>query len=134
MRQIEKSGIMNSNSPMEPNSPMEQGNPAEGNHRLDQLFLAYRQACPDTDGGAGFMPGIWAGIEARESSRNWFGRVAKALVTAAVAASVILGMMMSSTNRSNDFFNATFVDALQADHVATLEPLHIERISALESQ
>ncbi len=131
---------MNSNSPMEPNSLMQpnsligQGNPAEGDHRLDELFLAYRQACPDIDGSAGFMPGIWARIEAREVSTNWFGRVAKALVTAAVAASVILGMMMSSTNRSSDFFNATFVDALQADHVATLEPLHIERISALESQ
>jgi hypothetical protein len=124
MRQIEKSGIMNSNSPMEPNSPME----------LDELFLAYRQACPDIDGSANFTPGIWAGIEAREISTNWFGRVAKALVTAAVAASVILGMMMSSANHSNDFFNATFVDALQADHVATLEPLHIERIWSLESQ
>jgi hypothetical protein len=120
---------MNSNNPME-----QQGNPAEGDHRLDELFLAYRQACPDTDGSARFMPGIWAGIEAREVSTNWFGRVAKALVTAAVAASVILGLMMSSASRSNEFFNATFVDALQADRVATLEPLHIERISALESQ
>jgi hypothetical protein len=113
---------------------MERQDPAEGDYRLEELFLAYREACPDTDGRANFMPEIWAGIEARESSTNWFGRVAKALVTAAVAASVILGMLMSSTNRSNEFFNATFVDALQADHVATLEPLQIERISALESQ
>jgi hypothetical protein len=120
---------------MNSNSPMEQANPAEGDYRLNELFAAYRQACPDIDGSANLMPGIWAGIEAREISTNWFGRVAKALVTAAVAASVILGMMMSSVNhRSNEFFNATFVDALQADHVATLEPLHIERISALESQ
>jgi hypothetical protein len=129
MRQSEKSGIMNFNSPME-----QQGNPAQGDHRLDDLFVAYRQACPDVDGSARFMPGIWAGIEAREISSNWFGRVAKALVTAAVAASVILGMMMSSANHSSDFFNATFVDALQADHVATLEPLDIERISTLEPQ
>jgi hypothetical protein len=119
---------------MNSNSPMERANPAEGDYRLDELFLAYRQACPDIDGSAKFMPGVWAGIEAREISTNWFGRVAKALVTAAVAASVILGMMMSSANHSSDFFDATFVDALQADHVATLEPLHIERISALESQ
>jgi hypothetical protein len=111
-----------------------QGNPAEGDYRLDELFVAYREACPDTDGSVRLMPGIWAAIEARENSSNWFGRVAKALVTAAVAASVILGLMMSSANRSSDFFNATFVEALQADHVATLEPLHIERISALDSQ
>jgi hypothetical protein len=113
---------------------MEYGNPAEGHEPLDELFLAYREACPDPQASVNFMPGLWAKIEAREVTSNWFGRVAKALVTAALAASVILGLMMSSTNRSNAFFNATFVDALQADHMATLEPLHVERISQLESQ
>jgi len=118
---------------MNSNKLMEHGNPVEGQNRLDELFLAYRQACPDPEASAGFMPGVWAKIEARELSTNWFGRVAKALVTAALAASVILGLM-SSTNYSTAFFNATFVDALQAEHVSTLEPLHIERISELESQ
>jgi hypothetical protein len=114
---------------------MERANPMEGENRLDELFLAYRHACPDPNASANFMPGIWAKIEAREVSTNWFGRVAKALVTAALAASVILGLMMSSsTNRSSAFFNGTFVDALQADRVATLEPLDIERISELEPQ
>jgi hypothetical protein len=134
MRPTEKSAIINTNSPMENNSHRAQSNPTEDQNRLDGLFLAYREACPDPEAGANFMPGIWSKIEAREVSSNWFGRVAKALVTAAVAASVILGLMMSSANHSNEFFNATFVDALQADRVATLEPLHIERISALESQ
>ena len=81
-----------------------------------------------------FMPAMWARIEAREVSTNWFGRVAKALVTAALAASVILGMMISSTNQSSAFFNATFVDALRADHASTLEPLHLDRISQLEPE
>lgn len=75
------------------------------------------------------MPNIWARIEAREVSTNWFGRVAKTLVTAALAASMILGMMISSTNQSSAFFNATFVDALRADHASSLEPLHLDRIS-----
>jgi|SRR5579862_8910680 len=119
---------MNSNKPMEP------GNPTEGESRLDALFLAYRQACPDADPSVNFMPGIWTKIEAREASSHWFGRVAKALVTAALAASVVLGLMMSSANRSSEFFNATFVDALQADRVAALEPFDVERISTLDSQ
>jgi hypothetical protein len=80
------------------------------------------------------MPNIWARIEAREVSTNWFGRVAKALVTAALAASVILGMMSSSRNQSSAFFDATFVEALRADHASTLEPLHLDRISELEPQ
>jgi hypothetical protein len=113
---------------------MAPGNSDEKEARLDELFLAYRAACPELEPGANFMPEIWARIEAREVSTNWFGRVAKALVTAAVAASVILGIIISSMNQSNAFFNATFVEALRADHASTLEPLHLDRISQLEPE
>ncbi|MGA2715792.1 MAG: hypothetical protein ABSG41_22045 [Bryobacteraceae bacterium] len=109
---------------------MEQENSSE--HRLDELFRAYRQACPDPEASVSFMPAMWVKIEAREVSTNWFRRVAKVLVAAAVAASAILGLMVSSANHPSAFFNATFVDALQADQVAALEPLHIDRISGLE--
>ena len=101
---------------------------------LDDLFRAYRDACPAPEPGPDFMPAMWARIEARESFVNWFGRFAKGLVTAAVATSVILGMTLASLpslNRPGDFYNATFVDALRADQIATLEPLHIDRISEL---
>lgn len=109
---------------------MEQGNSSES--RLDGLFRAYREACPDPEASVNFTPEMWARIEAREiSTNNWFRRVAKVLVTTAVAASVVLGMMVSSANRSTAFFNATFVDALQADQVAALEPLHVDRLSKL---
>jgi hypothetical protein len=109
------------------NKPMEQGKADEG--PLDELFRAYRAACPAPEPSANFMPNIWARIEAREVSTNWFGRVAKTLVTAALAASVILGMMISSANQANTFFDSNFVDALRADHTSHLEPLHIDRIS-----
>lgn len=117
---------------MNSNRSMADGNSSES--RLDELFLAYRQACPDQEATPNFMPQLWARIEAREASTNWFGRVAKALVTAALAATVILGMMISSANKPNAFFNATFVDAVQADQMAGLEPLHIDRLAQLEQQ
>lgn len=123
MRRVEKSGMMRSNT------PMEQTNSSD--NRLDELFRAYRKACPDPEASVNFMPTMWARIEAREGSTKWFGRVAKTLVGSAVAASVILGLMISSANHPSAFFNATFVDALQADQVASLEPLHVERLSAL---
>jgi hypothetical protein len=120
------------------NRAMEQGNSKERESRLDELFQAYREACPIPEADANFMPALWARIEAREVSTNWFGRFAKALVTAALAASVILGLMVStknpSPNTSSAFFNATFVDAWSADHVSTLEPLDIDRISYLETE
>ena len=113
---------------------MEQGNSSERESRLDELFRAYRDACAIPEASPNFMPEIWARIEAREASTSWFGSVAKALVTAGLAASMILGMMVSSRNQSNAFFNATFVDAWSAEHVSTLEPLDIDRISYMEAQ
>jgi hypothetical protein len=81
---------------------------------------------------------MWARIEAREVSTNWFGRVAKALVAVALAASVILGMM-SSRNQSGVFFNAaffnsTFVQALRADRASKLDPYRLDRISESDLQ
>ena len=104
------------------------GNWTEGEARLDEMFGAYNAACTPPDASANFMPGIWAGIEARQDSVNWFGRVAKALVTAALTASVILGMMISTRKQPGAFFNATFVQALRANHAAALEPFRIDRI------
>ena len=123
-RQSEKSGIMIFNKPMEQENPDEL--------RLDKMFRAYHAACPIPEAGANFMPALWARIEAREVSTHWLGRVDKTLVTAALAASVILGLMISSMNQSSSFFDATFVDALRADHASSLEPLHLDRISQLE--
>jgi hypothetical protein len=115
---------MNTNSPMEPRNSSEDA-------RLNEMFRAYGAACPDADASPNFMPAMWAKIEARENSTSWFGSVAKALVTAALAASVILGMMISSNKQSSTFFDATFVEALRADQASSLEPLHLDRISQL---
>ena len=102
--------------------------------RLDQLFRTYREAMPDPEAGANFMPGIWARIEERERSSNWFGRFAKGLVTAAVAAYLILAMISPSAPKQTSYYSGTFVEALVADHMSSLEPLHLDRISELEME
>jgi hypothetical protein len=119
---------------------MDQSSAGEKERRLDELFRAYREACPDVDAGVNFMPGLWAKIEARQVSTNWFGRAAKALVMAGLAASVILGMLVSSMSQraagSNPLLdlNATFTQALDEDRASSLEPLRLDRISELEQQ
>jgi len=113
---------------------MEQRNPADREALLDAMFRAYRAACPDADASANFMPNLWARIEAHEVSTNWFARVAKPLVAVALAASVVLGMMISSRNQSSAFFDATFVQALRADQVSKLEPFRLDRISETDLQ
>jgi hypothetical protein len=116
---------------------MQQGNGEGREELLDALFISYRAACPNPDASANFMPEMWARIEARENSVKWIGRMAKALIATAVAASLILGMISSGRNQSsgsNAFFDATFVQALTADRASNLEPFRVDRISELDLQ
>jgi hypothetical protein len=113
---------------------MGHNNSANAESRLDELFIAYREACPDPEPSVNFTPELWARIEAREVSTNLFGRMAKALVTAALAATVILGLMVSTMSRSESQFNGTYMEALRADRAFTLEPLNLDRVSELEQQ
>ena len=115
-------------------APKGVGNTAvpDGDIRLDQLFHAYREACPDPDPSVNFMPEMWARIEAREASSTVFGRFAKALVTLALGASVVMGLLSAAYSRPGASYDGSYIQALAADHVSDLEPLQVERISELE--
>jgi hypothetical protein len=102
--------------------------------QLADLLRAYREACPDPDPGPNFMPELWARIEARQSSTNLFGRVAKTLVTVALAASMILAVLVSIETQPGPNFTGTYLEALTMDHAASLEPLSLDRVSELEQQ
>jgi hypothetical protein len=108
--------------------------------RLSQLFRAYREAMPDPEPAVNFMPAMWAKIEQREKSDNWMGQFAKALVTAAVAAYLITAMVSPSPSSKKKAYynvayqNGNYVDAMVADHFSTLDPLHLDRMSHLETR
>lgn len=106
-----------------------QENPNDG---LSRLFATYRQMMPDPQGSANFMPGVWAKIDQRRASTNWFGRFAKGLVAAAVAAYVILAMI-SATPADQGFLNGTYVDALVTEHNSKLEPFHLDRVAQVST-
>jgi hypothetical protein len=79
---------------------------------LDALFRAYHDACVAPEASANFMPNLWARIESRQRSTFSFRRMANALTTAAVAASLALGIYMSIP-RSSTFDNSrTYVEEL----------------------
>ena len=54
------------------------------------------------------------------------------LVTAALGASVVMGLLSASYNQPAPTYEGSYVQALAADRVSELEPLQVERISELE--
>jgi hypothetical protein len=82
--------------------------------RLDQLWAAYRAACPDPEPGPGFMPGLWSKIEARRRSARLLRRWTGAFVAAATALSLF--MAVHSVREADAAVHAlTYVDALSTD-------------------
>jgi len=80
--------------------------------KLDALFRAYRDACPDPEVSANFMPTLWARIESRQTFLFSFRRMANAFVTAAVALSIALGVFMSIPRSTPTSTPETYVEAL----------------------
>jgi len=80
--------------------------------RLDALFRAYRDACPDPEASANFMPTLWARIESRQTFLFSFRRMANAFVTAAVALSIALGVYLTIPRSTPGSSPETYVEAL----------------------
>jgi len=98
--------------------------------RLDRLFHAYREACPAPEASPNFMPELWQKIEARQSITFSFGRMASAFVTAALAASLALGIYLALPANST-YYSQSYVEALAADRGAdtsdaVYEPIRYE--------
>src|SRR5580698_4605790 len=79
---------------------------------LDALFRAYRDACPDPEASANFMPTLWARIDARQTFLFSFRRMANAFVTAAVALSIALSVYLSIPRTTPGTAPETYVEAL----------------------
>ena len=117
------------------NSGEEKNNQNGGEEqRLSALFEAYRAACPDREPGANFMPQLWQRIEARERVANVFGRLARNLVTVALALSILMAFAVSVTrSRMASLPSETYVEVLAEDHARRnldyFEPVPIEPVA-----
>ncbi len=84
--------------------------------RLDDLFQRYRDACPEVDPSADFMPALWRKIESRQSFWSVFERFG-GLVTAASAALCLLLLALTlAIPPTSHNVAPTYADALMADH------------------
>lgn len=89
--------------------------------KLDSLWAEYRQALPDPDSSAGFMPGLWQRIEARRTANLYlFRRVAQVCVGATLALTVLMGaVLIPRMQQRMPVYNASYVDVLTANHPNT---------------
>ena len=85
--------------------------------KLDRLFAAYRDACPDPEPGAGFMPALWQKIEARRASNVlMLRRIAQFCVGATVALTLLIGAILIPEFEKSLVYSTTYVDTIAADH------------------
>jgi hypothetical protein len=81
-----------------------------------ELFHSYRESFPEMDGGASFMPGLWAKIDGRRRIVHSFGRLAGAFVTAAFVICLLLsGTLLTLNNPPAGASQSSYIDVLADD-------------------
>jgi hypothetical protein len=95
---------------------------------LAALFAAYREALPDPEASAGFMPQLWARIEARRRQNRGVRLLARRFVTLGGALATGLALLVLYFGpQTSPLYTATYVEVL-ADE-PTLDAADIEAAS-----
>ena len=109
--------------------------------KLDQLFQAYRAACPEIEPGANFMPELWKRIESKHTFWFVFQNLARTTVTACAALCLLLVFLNFVPPFEHRAVQANYTDTLMAEHTAEntdfTENIHIsandEEVPAAEN-
>jgi hypothetical protein len=84
---------------------------------LRAMFASYREALPDREPAADFMPQLWSRIDARRNLSFSFGRLAKGFVSVALASCLAMSVLfLTPVTPKSPIYGATYLDALAADH------------------
>ena len=84
---------------------------------LDALWAEYREACPDPEASAQFMPMLWRRIEARrQEATSVFRHMAQAWVMAALALTLIIAVLAPRLRREPVYSANTYVEVLDDAH------------------
>jgi len=83
---------------------------------LERLLAAYREACPDPEPSLDFMPRLWERIEGQRSWAREWRRLTEVLVGAAVALSLLLGVVLARREPPVSFYTSTYVEVLAANY------------------
>jgi hypothetical protein len=96
------------------------------------LLSQYREAVPDLEPRANFMPELWQSIESRRRLTLNLGRIAKGFVTAAAALCLLMSVLFVVPPKSpiSPISSVTYLDVLSAasDDSADVDPLPVESL------
>jgi len=95
---------------------------------LDELFRAYREACPTPEASANFMPQLWERIEARQRFSFFVRRMASGFVTAAVALTFAMAVYLYTPHTGSAFYSESYVEALASGHAADTAEEYVEPV------
>jgi anti-sigma-K factor RskA len=95
---------------------MERMDQDRGGDQLDPLWAEYRQACPDPEPSATFMPQMWQRIESRRSAvcSSWFRLWAEIWLAATVTLAIVIGAILIPRFQEPPAYQASYVDVLAA--------------------
>jgi hypothetical protein len=81
------------------------------------MFASYREALPDPEPGANFMPQLWNRIDSQRNVTFSFGRLAKQFVSVSVASCLAMSILfLTPVHQMSPIYGATYLDVLDADH------------------
>lgn len=86
--------------------------------RLDRLWESYRDACPDVEPSAGFMPQLWQKIEARQSTPWLMRRFTRVVVSMSMAACLAMSVFLVAPMSQGPAFLISYVEALDDEQPA----------------
>ncbi len=84
---------------------------------LDELFEAYRDACPDPEPSPDFMPRLWARIEGRRQMQDAFAwrRWAEAFLSLAVVTCLLIVVLQVLPPATSAYERSTYIEQLSED-------------------
>jgi len=95
---------------------------ANSEEKLDQLFGAYREACPAPPISANFMPGLWRQIDKRRTLTWKLKIYSRGLVTAALALCMTMFALQWAPVQvtASPVYSKTYLEALEDDNPVEL--------------
>jgi len=80
--------------------------------KLDSLWAKYRQACPDREPSANFIPEVWQRIEARRRATSSLRHWAEACLMAALALTLLIASFLIPRYQRQPLYQSTYAEVL----------------------